>query len=489
MSDPIYSAQIEAASQNRIQKRVIQLAIVGLVTLALIFILFVISLITGDAGETVNQIDNPPLTDLVDGEDSGKTGFADAEIPAGKAEYEALYANYLTDFKDIVVTLEQVPWSQSRSLDIEKDVVNSLELFNATDYQDANKKLRYAMEQAKALVSEKDKQVEKLVENLNLAFEQQSYKTVESSIEAIRLVDPDEKRLPEWQQRLSDLPHLIKASEGAQRARIENRPDDELEKLLIVDRLNPGLPDVTERIRQLKIMVRDDVYYSDVGKVRAALADNDVLTARKFLNRARSTNGGGEELAELTKRVDVLGREINANRYLKQAEHAGKSDDWKLARRYYASVLENLPENEQANQGFKFADKIVSAQQVFQTLLDDPLRLADENVSRYAKNQLDSASEVMAASQSLRDKGAVLSNYVALTSKKRTVLILSDGKSRIKVQGIGYIEPTRRRTVELKPGNYALFAERTGFRDKVVRLSVPLEGEVSPVSIMCDERI
>ena len=87
-------------------------------------------------------------------------------------------------------------------------------------------------------------------------------------------------------------------------------------------------------------------------------------------------------------------------------------------------------------------------------------------------------------------------NYISLGIMTGTSLdgldisiIKSDGKTRIEIKGIGFIEATEKRTIHLKPGSYLVHAACAGHKTELTELKIPLQGSIEPKRIICGERI
>ena len=74
-------------------------------------------------------------------------------------------------------------------------------------------------------------------------------------------------------------------------------------------------------------------------------------------------------------------------------------------------------------------------------------------------------------------------------SKPRSVIIKSDGRARIKVQGVGYINPTKEKSISLSPGEYRLYAECKGNQTKLYEIVIPIDDEISPIRVACGREI
>ena len=65
----------------------------------------------------------------------------------------------------------------------------------------------------------------------------------------------------------------------------------------------------------------------------------------------------------------------------------------------------------------------------------------------------------------------------------------SDGKTDITVRRIGIVGKTLEKVIKLRPGDYTFEGTRTGYKSKLINISVPVDGEGIEIRIICDEQI
>jgi hypothetical protein len=172
-----------------------------------------------------------------------------------------------------------------------------------------------------------------------------------------------------------------------------------------------------------------------------------------------------------------------------QAARAIAVDDWNVAQGLYYSALAIDAENKNALDGVRLSDEIVDFSTQIVALLKTPERLSDVRVARFAKELLGEADVYLEFSGKLQELAENLEHALRERGKPAKILVESDGKARIEVRGVGYIEPTLEKIIELLPGHYAFYAHCKGRIVEQVLLEVPVNQPVVGVNVVCGRKL
>lgn len=105
-------------------------------------------------------------------------------------------------------------------------------------------------------------------------------------------------------------------------------------------------------------------------------------------------------------------------------------------------------------------------------ILDAPERLSSVAVADNAKGLVSKAGDVAELSPSLADASRKVARLIDEYGRKVSIRILSDGVTRISVQGVGQVGVTTDRTIQLRPGSYVFEGARAGFRSKLIPVDI-----------------
>jgi hypothetical protein len=116
-------------------------------------------------------------------------------------------------------------------------------------------------------------------------------------------------------------------------------------------------------------------------------------------------------------------------------------------------------------------------------------RLSTEAVAREAEALLERAREVPAPGPRLRAQVAVLEAALAGARTPVAVVLESDGLTEVAVSRVGRLGTLKRRSLELRPGEYTVTGSRRGYRDVRKRLTVSPGATPPTVVVRCEEAL
>ena len=139
--------------------------------------------------------------------------------------------------------------------------------------------------------------------------------------------------------------------------------------------------------------------------------------------------------------------------------------------------------------GFALAQSITSLQSEVSGYLNSPHRLSSINVAAGAARLMERSSTFAGNSTSLDQKTSSLTEVLASYREEVSVRVVSDGVSRVSVRGVGRVGITKEKVIKLRPGTYTFEGSRTGYKSKLVKVSIPPRAVQFKVEVICDERI
>jgi hypothetical protein len=429
-----------------------------------------------------------PVDESIDSQHP-KVPSTDAKTASSAKPFEDLYSQYVTDYEQDVQRLTELSVYNTEAEQFLSEVDAVLGLANSGKLNKAVAKLTVTLKNIDELYKKRDQHIEELGRSINQALELNAFSRAETTMETLISVSPSDPRIAGWSLSIERLPKLLSANREAHRARQENRPTDELTQLRIVRQLDPSDSNISERIQTLESRIKSDTYFWHIENSRNALDRGLFSDALKQLVKAEKTDPSGKEIADIRKKIAGEQKKRDLLNYIGNAENAIKNDDWKAAFENYGLAIQRGSTLSSVADGYQLSKSIVEARAEARRLLADPLSLSDPAVLRHANLLISNTQEYTSYSASYNHQIDMLSNLLVRAGEKRPLTIISDGLARIKVQGVGYVNPTDKKTIQLLPGRYKLFAQCKGYRDNLVEVTLPIDGIIAPVRVTCDERI
>jgi hypothetical protein len=165
------------------------------------------------------------------------------------------------------------------------------------------------------------------------------------------------------------------------------------------------------------------------------------------------------------------------------------AEQWQEAGAAFRSALEIDGNVLFAREGLARSEQRLRLDQQLDAALKEPLRLGDESVHRAASELLAGARRITEPGPRLQQQVQELETLLGKAAIARTVVLRSDNATQVTINRVANLGSFQERTLELRPGNYTAVGVRPGFRDTRVPILVGLDGNPSPVTIACTERI
>jgi len=269
----------------------------------------------------------------------------------------------------------------------------------------------------------------------------------------------------------------------------QNQYDQALDMIAELKSLQPYNTKWPDQEEQLEQLIAEHSIASLTKRISGLISGERFDQASQLLKASQASGISRTQLDSFKTEINSGLRAQALSRSLANARAARSKDNWADAIRYYREALALDSANADLAKKLQLAEAVSSTTDQVAALIDKPLTLSDKSVGEYADKRLRAASELQLESTNLKNKVDTLTDLLRLARIKRSVQIVSDGKTRIEVQTVGFVEPTKGKEIQLYPGKYLLFAKCKNSKDNVVELIVPLEDQVPVSRVECGERI
>lgn len=302
-------------------------------------------------------------------------------------------------------------------------------------------------------------------------------------------IRPDSPEALELAADVEKLPALAAAVEDAAAARAGNdlaAEERHLAAALAIDGTRRALADRLETVRGA---LRDRRFAAAVDAGLESVRARDPAAARRHLATARSLRPGRGETGLLAGEIAALEAALAVEGFVARALGAVALDDWPAAERAYADALRHVPGDGDLGVALADAREVNGLRRDVERHLGAPRRLASPDVAPGVRALLDRAARHAARSPSLARRAGELADLVDAYAVPVPVRVISDGKTDIKVRGVGVVGATTGKTVRLRPGRYVFVGTRPGFRSKSVAVEVSPGDSGLVLEVIPDERI
>ncbi len=219
-----------------------------------------------------------------------------------------------------------------------------------------------------------------------------------------------------------------------------------------------------------------------------AMSSGDTNVAMKAFQKAIDLNPDAENARDAYLQAKAKGEAKDLKRLLILASNAEKKEQWQQALELYNQASQ-LEKNQASNTARRIrAETRLKLDTELQYYLDKPMALTQEG--RFAAQRwLDDAKKIKRAGKRLKQQRTQLADLIRKAGTTISVTLTSDNLSEIKVNRISDYSLFSEKTLNLKPGKYTLMARRNGYRDIRKELIIPIDGNIPPIHISCEEKL
>ena len=271
------------------------------------------------------------------------------------------------------------------------------------------------------------------------------------------------------------------ASKAQSSAEIEKNIEAELRALYSIRAIS-GLDLNSERIAELEVEVtklEQELLQAEFAQLMAAGKYDELISRAGVLSpdMAKDTHIrdfiAQAEMSLMKQRRDEIFAEVSTQ---------ASADNWRAVPGLLNAVPVNLRDQEFQNVQVAAA-AIIELEDALLELSRKPDRLADENVQRYAQNLIARAREFGGLSPKLDNSVARIVDGIEVASVAVPLLIESDGRAKILIPGLGYVEPTREKSLWLQKKRYTFIVRCAGEPDIRSEIDLRRASTTSPRAV------
>jgi tetratricopeptide (TPR) repeat protein len=379
------------------------------------------------------------------------------------------------------------------AMETQKDVIflknAAVSAFSSGDFDKALESIGNATALADKSLKKKKAAFEAARMSAQQALDQDNVEIAETEVARAAALDPSFPGLVDLQNKIVALPKVLQHLKAAEVARVENNLQREHDQLKQALGLDPARIELRDRMSALAATIKENTFSNHIWSGNEYVTKRRLSAAQKSVTAARRIFPKREEVAILAAQVAALDKMVKTQKSLGRASVASVRDDWQTALQAYKEARNIQPTNAEAINGEKLATTVIDLTAEIRVHLDAPQRLASKNVAELARKLVVGARQIKGKSATLDAKASELDLQLKTFEVKVPIVVLSDGVSYITVKGVGRVGTMKEKTIHLKPGDYTFESTRSGFRSKLVSVSIPPSGSPFTVEIFCDERI
>lgn len=366
---------------------------------------------------------------------------------------------------------------------------DALSAFNSGSFDEALGTITEATDRAEQTLEAQEVAFDKALQDAKKFFAEDDFENSDASIQEALTIYPDDLGAQELAERISKLPEILGHLQAAQTARVENNLDAERDALKQALAIDPEREDAKQRLAQVSKSIREAAFARAIETGLQAINEAKIKEAKAALKTAQKLGPKKDETQLLAERIATVERSINVGLQFTEAHLAMRQDNWPQAVVAFQNAVKLDPTNVEALKGLAGAQAVLAALLTARVHLENADRLSATNVREEVLAFIATQSELAPNSPSLSASLAALTQKLDAYEREQPVRIESDGRTFIRVRGVGQIGLTEGRFVNLKPGRYTFEGRCEGYKTKLVPFDLEPGDAAATVTVVCDERI
>ena len=464
--------------------------VIGLITISLLCTVVVLFIYFGHFNDDAEFFSPSNTLDI----EQNSVAVSPIQSPTVPAEQLRLaYINALSDYenrlKPELNKIDLTRWDQARSQRLVILEDEALSKFSIADYIGAISSIEELKQLAQAMISDSQQEFEQAMSSAQAAYNTDLYDDAKFQVANALILDNTSIEAEALSTKIDKLPEILTLLEKTNIARIENKPDKELNLIYELIKLDPDREAVIKRKQALINGINNTSFKSYIAQSFQAIKQGNAGKARQKIVAAKNIFPNRQEVGDAVRALQELEKKQHLKTYQLKAQSAIASDDWVTAKKQLELALREQADDKAIQNTLSKATTIITLNNEFEQQLKNPYRLSNKQLASKVKDKITQASAFVDASPSLNTKTNKLSHIIDSMNKKISVEVVSDNQTNILVRGIGVVGVTQLKTIQLTPGRYTFEGKRKGFKSKLIDVLIPYDQTSYRLSIRCDEPI
>jgi len=464
---------------------------IGLITVSLLCVVVVLFISFGHIND-----DDAELISSSDSIEIEQSSVAVNPIQSPTVVDEQLrqtYINALSDYenklKPELNKIDLTKWDQTRSQHIDTLEDEALSKFSIADYAGAVNSIEELTQRAQTMISDSQQEFEQAMSIAQSAYDADQYDDAKFQIANALMLDKTSVEAETLSTKIDKLPEILALLEKINTARVENKPEKELNLIKELIKLAPDREAVVERKQVLIDTINNKNFKSYIAQSYQAINQGNAEKAKQEIIAAKRIFPNRPEIRDAVLALQELEKKQRLETYRQKAQSAIASDDWVTAKKQLELALREQADDKAIQKSLLKATAIIALDNEFEKQIKNPYRLSNMQLVSTMKDKISQASVFVDASPSLNKKINELSHLIESMNKKVSVEITSDNQTNILVRGVGIVGITQLKTIQLTPGRYTFEGKRKGYKSKLIDVLIPYDQTSYSLSIYCDEPI
>ncbi len=303
------------------------------------------------------------------------------------------------------------------------------------------------------------------------------------------LIEPASEVADRGLRRAQRLPEVLALLEQGDLASQQGNLETALQHYQDALGIDPEYTRASEAITRTRQAILDRDFRNHMSEGFSAIQRGNPEAALTAFNQALTLRPNSSEVQTAITQAETLILDRDLNEQLEAARAHEAAEEWQEALAAYNTALAIDPNVVPAQQGQERTQMRVNLDTYLRTLLNNPLRLSDDQVYQQTITVYNEALELVTNGTRLYDQLVSVRSYLDKARVPVTVTLNSDGLTDVTIFRVSELGMFSNQTLQLIPGTYTAVGVRPGYRDVRQEFVVPFNEEAPVVTVICNEPV
>ena len=380
-------------------------------------------------------------------------------------------------------------WQSATVKALDESLETAYSLYGQGKFQNARSEVDSLSENLTAYETAFKNAYQAAYERAELAFNKGEIHPARAAIAASLQVKPNFDKALALKKRIDVFAQVQALYETARIGKTENNLQKQYQALSRLVTLDPEQETAQKQLVAIEQAIASADFSKTISQALSAVEAKQYDAARQLLKQASALKPQSPEILTLQTRIEQEQQAQGQAGLEAQVKVFAQADEWRTVKMLADKGLNTYPASQVLQLAAKNAAKLIAAETTLNDYLKRPERLSDSRIHDNARLAIESTKALAPLSATLQATISQLQHALADYSSPLPVTVYSDGKTLIKVLGVGVVGKVDEKTISLKPGNYRFEASREGYRSKIVSITVSQNALPVSVRLVCDQKV
>lgn len=330
--------------------------------------------------------------------------------------------------------------------------------------------------------------IEQSLDTVTAALIDLDIKTAQKALKEVLALAPENETALRLQDELDQVEKIAGDLKTAMTAMEQGDYQQSIDAYQRVLKTQPNLLTAQAGLEQARAALLEQQVRPLINQAQKLFSEKKYEESLKLLKQALTFAPDEISIQEAIADVQSAWKAHRLQSQLDEAYAHYEKNDWKAARKVYLKILEDHPENPEAQQGSAETSKQLAAEIKYRSAM----RLA-ENYARAGQypesiRSFNAALGLRPAHLKLTESQNALQKNLEKQREEQTITLYSDSRTWVSI--IGSMPPERfsRKTIKLYPDVYKVVGRRDGYQDISFELRVDAIRPKKEITVKCTER-